>query len=60
MLSKGSFIFIEYNGVPYPEGFSAQIHEVAGHLDKDTIEATEKYPFILNTVTGKENLIQGI
>ena len=43
MLSKGSFIFIEYNGVPYPEGFSAQIHEVAGHLDKDTIEATEKY-----------------
>jgi len=43
MLSKESFIFIEYNGVPYPEGYSAQIHEVAGHLDKDTIEAAERY-----------------
>ena len=43
MLSKGSFIFIEYNGVPYPEGYSAQIHEVAGHLDKDTIHTEYSY-----------------
>ena len=43
MLSKDSFVFIEYNGVPYPEGYSAEIHEVAGHLDKDTIDDVEKY-----------------
>ena len=43
MLSRDSFIFIEYNGVQYPEGYSAQIHEVAGHLDKETVEAAEAY-----------------
>lgn len=43
MFSKDSFVFIEYNGVPYPEEYSAEIHEVAGHLDKDTIEDVEKY-----------------
>ena len=43
MLSKESFVFIEYNGVLYPEGYSAQIHEVAGHLDKEAIEPSEIY-----------------
>ena len=43
MLSKDSFVFIEYNGVPYPEGYSAEIREVAGHLDKNAIEDVEKY-----------------
>lgn len=43
MLSRDSFIFIEYNGVLYPEGYSAQIHEVAGHLDKEALEPTEAY-----------------
>lgn len=43
MISRDSFVFIEYNGVQYPEGYSAQIHEVAGHLDKETIEAAEAY-----------------
>ena len=43
MLSPDSFIFVEYNGVPFPMGFSAQIHEVAGHLDKEVIEDVEEY-----------------
>jgi hypothetical protein len=43
MLSKDSFVFIEYNGVPYPEGYYAEIREVAGHLDKNAIEDVEKY-----------------
>ena len=43
MLSKDNFIFVEYNGVPYPEGYPAEIHEVAGHLDKDVIENKEAY-----------------
>lgn len=43
MLSKESFIFIEYNGVQYPEGYPAHIYEVADHLDKGTIETAERY-----------------
>ena len=43
MLSPNSFIFVEYNGVPYPMGFPAQIHEVAGHLDKESIEEVGAY-----------------
>lgn len=31
------FILVEYNGLKYPEGYSAQIHEVAAHFDKDSI-----------------------
>ena len=43
MFSPDSFIFVEYNGVPYPMGFPAQIHEVAGHLDKESIEDVGAY-----------------
>lgn len=43
MLSPDSFIFVEYNGVPYPVGFPTQIHEVAGHLDKESIEDVGAY-----------------
>ena len=43
MLSKDNFIFVEYNSVPYPEGYSTPIHEVAGHLDKEVIEKEEAY-----------------
>ena len=34
------FTLVEYNGVPYPEGYTTDIQEVAGHLDKDSIEET--------------------
>lgn len=37
------FIFVEYNGVKYPEGYFAQIHEVAGHMDKENIDFAEAY-----------------
>lgn len=37
------FILIEYNNVPYPEGFNSEIKEIAGHLDKNEIEIAEKY-----------------
>ena len=40
------FTLVEYNGVPYPEGYTADIHEVAGHLDKDSIEVTGHCSFV--------------
>ena len=40
---KNHFEFIEYNGVPYPEGYCSTIKEIAGHLDKENIETTNNY-----------------
>ena len=37
------FILIEYNGVPYPNGYEASISEVAGHLDKESIDVAGAY-----------------
>lgn len=33
-----NFILVEYNNLPYPEGYTAQIQEVAAHFDKDAID----------------------
>lgn len=37
------FKLIQYNGVSYPEGYPAHICEVAGHFDKDVIDAAGAY-----------------
>ena len=37
------FILVEYNGLKYPEGYSAQIHEVAAHFDKESISPEAAY-----------------
>ena len=42
-MNTNKFILIEYNNAPYPEGYSSDIKEVAGHLDKAEIETAEKY-----------------
>lgn len=42
-MNRNKFIFIEYNNVPYPEGFISDIKEIAAHLDKNEIETTERY-----------------
>lgn len=42
-MDRNKFIFIEYNGVPYPEGFTSNIKEIAAHLDKNEIETAEQY-----------------
>ena len=55
MLNPSNFIFVEYNGVPYPEGYSSHIHEVAGHLDKETIENKEAYSLHTEYSYGKRN-----
>jgi len=43
MLSKQHFMFVEYNGVPYPLGYKSEVCEVAGHFDKNEIEVKEVY-----------------
>ncbi len=43
MLNKSNFIFVEYNNVPYPEGYFSAVKEVAGHMDKSVIESAAKY-----------------
>lgn len=42
-MNTDKFILIEYNSVPYPNGFVSDIKEIAGHLDKNEIETAEKY-----------------
>jgi len=43
VLTKQQFSFVEYNGVSYPQGYFAAVHEVAGHFDKNEIEALDMY-----------------
>ena len=38
-----NFILVEYNNLPYPEGYTAQLHEVAAHLDKESIAPKGNY-----------------
>lgn len=59
MPSEESFIFIEYNGVQYPKGYPAHIHEVAGHLDKGTIETAERYSLHTEYSYGKRKFDSG-
>jgi len=55
-LSKQQFIFVKYNDVDYPQGFSADIHEVAAHFDKIEIEAFDKYSLHTEYSYGKRKL----
>jgi hypothetical protein len=47
---------IEYNGIPYPEGYISKIKEVAGHLDKEKIENEESYSLHTEYSYGKRKL----
>lgn len=42
-MKKEQFIFVEYNGLKYPEGYTANIKEIAAHFDKSDIEGAEEY-----------------
>lgn len=55
MIDRNKFIFIEYNGVPYPEGFTSNIKEIAAHLDKNEIETAEQYSLHTEYSYGKRN-----
>lgn len=56
MIDKNKFIFVEYNGVPYPDGFTFDIKEIAAHLDKNEIESAERYSLHTEYSYGKRNL----
>ena len=55
-----NFILVEYNGVPYPEGYAASLKEVAGHFDKCEIETTEKYSLHTEYSYGKRKFDSNI
>lgn len=60
MAINKNFILIEYNNVPYPDGYCSDIKEVAGHLDKALIEKAERYSLHTEYSYGKRNLDSSI
>ena len=48
-----NFILVEYNNLPYPEGYTAQIQEVAAHFDKDAIDPQRAYSMHTEYCYGK-------
>lgn len=50
-----SFILVEYNGLAYPEGYSAALQEVAAHFDKEGIEPKSAYSLHTEYSYGKRN-----
>ena len=57
---KNTFELIEYNGIPYPEGYISKIKEVAGHLDKEEIEQEDFYSLHTEYSYGKRKLDSAI
>ena len=51
-----NFILVEYNNLSYPEGYSAGIHEVAAHLDKESIITKGTYSLHTEYSYGKRTL----
>ena len=56
MLNKNKFIFITYNGIPYPCGYKSSIHEIAAHFDKSSIDVTTPYSLHTEYSYGKRSL----
>lgn len=42
-LDPNSFIFVMYNGIPYPPRYKSDISEIAGHFDKREIDSAASY-----------------
>ena len=56
IIMKNTFELIEYNGIPYPEGYVSKIKEVAGHFDKEDIEQEDYYSLHTEYSYGKRKL----
>lgn len=56
MISQNKFKLIEYNNVPYPAGYIAEIKEIAAHLDKCEIDNVELYSLHTEYSYGKRML----
>ena len=50
-----NFILVEYNNLPYPDGYTAQIKEVAAHFDKDSIAPEGAYSLHTEYSYGKRS-----
>ena len=51
-----NFRFVQYGSTPYPAEITAELVEVAGHLDKDKIEDLPNYSLHTEYSYGKRNL----
>lgn len=54
--AKSPFIFVEYNHLPYPAGYSASLHEIAAHFDKGCIDPHGSYSLHTEYSYGKRKL----
>ena len=43
MINRNNFKLVEYNNIPYPASYSAEIKEIAAHFDKGEIEIADQY-----------------
>ena len=43
MINQNNFKLVVYNNVPYPDGYSAEIKEIAAHFDKSELEIADQY-----------------
>ena len=50
------FQFVKYGGIEYPDGIEAEMEEVAGHLDKERINALLHYSLHTEYSYGKRKL----
>lgn len=50
-----NFILVEYDGIPYPEGYSAKLQEVAAHFDKECIAPVSTYSMHTEYSFGSRN-----
>ena len=56
MINRKNFKLVEYNNVPYPAGYSAEIKEIAAHFDKSEIEIAGQYSLHTEYSYGKRKL----
>lgn len=52
---KQKFEFVQYHDIPYPDGFTSNIREVAANFGKDEIETFELYSLHTEYSYGKRN-----
>jgi len=55
-MNRAQFVFVEYNNIPYPAGFTSNVKEVAAHFDKSEIEVAGKYSMHAEYSYGKRKL----
>lgn len=59
-MNREQFVFVKYNDVKYPKGYSSEIKEIAAHFDKENIEVSDKYSLHTEYSYGKRKFNTGL